>query len=74
MKNYQKFSNKIEIPQKSMDELSSIPESGMGYHTVNVQLKDGNVLPNRIVMNSTYLLLLENEKIKTEDIFRIMVI
>lgn len=46
----------------------NIPEKGMGYHLVNVFLKNGKVLPNHKVLNSSILLLEPDEEVTIEDI------
>jgi len=40
-----------------------LPESGMGYQIVDVTFKDGQKLRNRIVVNSQFLLVEDNENI-----------
>ena len=59
---------KVELPSNLIDKLADLPEQGMGYQVVNVTLKNGRVLADRRVVNSTYLLLLDNEHITTADI------
>lgn len=59
---------KVELPTNLIDKLSDLPEQGMGYQKVNVRLKNGQFLTDRRVVNSTYLLLLENEHLETKDI------
>lgn len=51
--------------------LLQLPEKGMGYHLVNVILKNGQVLRKHKVLNSSILLLEDNENISPEDIVRI---
>lgn len=64
--------SKIKLSQKFIDKLTKEPEDGMGYHTVDVHLENGTVLIDRTVVNSTYLLLLADEIIKTEEIVNIV--
>ena len=52
---------KIELTKELIDELMNLPEQGMGYQLVDVILKNKIILKNRKVINSTYLLLLEDE-------------
>lgn len=54
---------KIELREAHIKYLSELPESGMGYQIVDVTLKDGQRLKNRIVVNSQFLLLEEDESI-----------
>lgn len=59
---------KIKLSYNLVRKLYTLPESGMGYQNVTVTLKDGTILSNRKVINSTYLLLLDNEEITESDI------
>ena len=65
------MNEKVKLPQKHIDILADLPEQGMGYQIVNVTLKNGTILSDRRVVNSTYLLLMENEIIKTSDILNV---
>ena len=60
--------NKLELSSKLTDYLSAMPEQGMGYQIVNITLKNGLILKERIILNSTYLILNENEQFNVEDI------
>jgi hypothetical protein len=51
-----------------------MPENGMGYQLVDIILKDGKELKKRIVFNSTYLQLIDNEKIMKSDIKTIKIV
>jgi hypothetical protein len=51
--------------------LINLPESGMGYQLVKVFLKDGKVLRQHKVLNSSILLLEENEKINLSQISKL---
>ncbi len=59
------------LPTRFIDILVDLPEQGMGYQVVNIILKDGTILSERKVVNSTYLLLNDNEEIKTIDIVKV---
>jgi hypothetical protein len=65
------MTSKIELPKQFADLLSDLPEQGMGYQIVRVTLANGKVLTDRRVVNSTYLLLTENEQIASEDIVKV---
>lgn len=54
---------KIELSEAQIKYLSALSESGMGYQIVDITLKDGQRLKNRIVVNSQFLLLEEDESI-----------
>lgn len=58
--------NKIELKEKHIKYLLDQPESGMGYQIVDITLKDGQQLNNRIVLNSQFLML-ENKENITPD-------
>lgn len=54
---------KIELKEKDVQYLSALPESGMGYQIVDITFRDGLQLKNRIVVNSQFLLLEDDENI-----------
>ncbi len=54
---------RIELKKEHINVLSKLPETGMGYQIVDVTLKDGLQLKNRIVLNSQFLLLDGSEQI-----------
>jgi hypothetical protein len=56
-------SKKIELQEAHAQHLSELPESGMGYQIVDITFKDGQKLRNRIVVNSQFLLVEDNENI-----------
>ena len=43
------------LPEKFIKKLQWFPESGMGYHLVDVELKDGRILSKLTVLNSSIL-------------------
>ena len=65
--------NKLELKQEQIEFLTTQPEHGMGYQVVQVKLKDGTVLNNRTVVNSTYLLVEENETFSVKEIEEIII-
>ena len=54
---------KVELKEEDVTYLSEFPESGMGYQIVDIMLKNGQQLKNRIVVNSQFLLLENDENI-----------
>lgn len=60
--------SKIELGEKWVKYLSKQPEQGMGYHRVKIMLRSGNVLEDRVILNSMYFILKEGENIKADDI------
>lgn len=67
------MSKKVELEQEHIDFLTKYPEHGMGYQIVEVMLLDGRLLKQRIVLNSTHLLLEEGEEINTKDICSVVI-
>lgn len=59
---------KLKLPKKISKYLENLPEQGMGYQIVDIEFFDGKTLKDRIVFNSTFLKLDENEKIDSEKI------
>jgi hypothetical protein len=64
----QLLSNQIELPENIKNILNEIPESGMGYHNVDITLKDGKILTSRKIINGTYLILNPDESIDVDNI------
>ncbi len=58
----------VQIPNKWTSVLANLPETGMGYQLVKVILKNGKVLNNHKVLNSSLLLLEKDENLTKEDI------
>ena len=63
----------IIIPTRFALQLQDTPETGIGYQKVSITLKDGKILPNRIVLNSNYLKLEEGEDIDQDDIVSVTI-
>jgi hypothetical protein len=53
----------ILLNEKQSEYLLSLDETGMGYQTVNITLKDGTVFKNVIIIDSKYIV----SKIKIKD-------
>jgi hypothetical protein len=66
--------NSIKLKDEHIKTLENLPEQGMGYQIVDITLKNGIVLCNRIVFNSSYLKLNATEKIELDDIIQIDII
>ena len=49
-------------------KLTNEKETGMGYHKVNVRLKNGKILQNKIVINCSILKIEKDTIITIEDI------
>jgi hypothetical protein len=60
--------NQLKLPAKFTSYLENLPEQGMGYQIVDSELFNGKTLVDRVVFNSTYLKLNNDEKIDSENI------
>jgi hypothetical protein len=58
----------VRIPDQFVNLLKDKPETGMGYHVVDVTLKNGVTLFHRIIFNGSELKLWPDEDIKGTDI------
>lgn len=63
--------NTVQLPNKWINFLANLPESGMGYQLVRVFLKDGKVLKKHKVLNASTLILESEEKISEKEIEKI---
>jgi hypothetical protein len=61
----------LKLPDSLVNILINLPESGMGYQIVKVILKSGKILRQHKVLNSSLLMLDENETITEKDIEKI---
>jgi|GEM_PF-602495 len=55
------MTKKVKLLDTQIKLLESLPEQGMGFQIVDIELKNGQKLANRIVFNSTYLQVNEEE-------------
>ena len=46
----------LKLSDRLIKKLQDLPESGMGYQVVNFKLKDGTILKNITVLNSSIAL------------------
>lgn len=61
----------LKLSKENIDTLMNTPESGVGYHNVKVTLVNEKVLENRVVLNSTFLVLIEDENLDNRKIKKI---
>lgn len=61
----------IKLTDEQIKILEKLPEQGMGYQIVNLTLKNGLILKGRIVLNSTFLKVENDEIINPHDIVKI---
>lgn len=61
----------IELPPDIKSQLEGLPETGMGYHIVDILLKNDRLLKGRTIINSSKLILNPDEDIEPEDISEI---
>jgi hypothetical protein len=59
---------KIKLLQKQINLLQNLPEQGMGYQVVDITLKNGMTFNEKVVLNSMYLQIEDNEKIDPNEI------
>lgn len=59
---------KIKLKEEQINLLSNLSEQGMGYQIVDIHLKDGTELKEKIVFNSTFLQLENDEGIEPDEI------
>lgn len=62
------LTKKIELTDELKSTIYGIPESGIGYHIVDIILKNGRILRNIKILNGTYLVTNPDEPIDTEEI------
>lgn len=67
------LSNQIEIPIDLQEIIKDHPEKGMGYHIVDLILKNGRVLNDRKILNGEILILYPDEVIDVNDIEDIII-
>lgn len=60
--------SKLKLSNKFSNYLEDMPEQGMGYQIVDIELISGEILIDRVILNSTFLKLEENENIDNKDI------
>lgn len=61
----------LKLSDSFINILVNLPENGMGYQIVKVILKNGKTLNHHKVINSSLLMLEENENITEKDIEKI---
>jgi hypothetical protein len=61
----------LKLSDSFINILMNLPENGMGYQVVKVILKSGKILHQHKVINSSLLMLEENENITEKDIEKI---
>lgn len=67
------MSKLLKLKKEFSDVLVNTPESGMGYHIVDVTTIKGNVLKDRTVMNGQFLKIGDNERLDNNKILKIEV-
>ncbi len=61
----------LQLPIRFTRQLIKLPETGMGYQLVKIFLKNGLILNNHKVLNSSLLILENDEKFENEEIVSI---
>jgi hypothetical protein len=62
------MTQKVKLLEKHIELLESLPEQGIGYQLVDIQMADGQLLTKRIVLNSSYLVVDDLESIDPTQI------
>lgn len=65
---------KILLSDELTKQLINSPETGMGYHRVDLYLKNGEILKNKIVLNCSILTLEKSININVENIEKLIVL
>ena len=65
---------KILLSDELTKQLINSPETGMGYHRVDLYLKNGEVLKNKIVLNCSILTLEKSINLNVENIEKLVVL
>jgi hypothetical protein len=64
---------KIRLTDNFIKQLINTPENGMGFHNVDLHLKNGEILKNIIVINCSILTLEKTLKLDIDDIEKIAI-
>jgi len=64
---------KIILSDKLTKQLVNTSETGMGYHKVDIYLKNGNVIKNNMVLNCSVLTINSLIKINLDEIEKLIV-
>jgi len=59
---------KVKLLEKHIKVLETLPEQGMGYQIVDINMEEGKHLNKRIVLNSSFLVLEGDELIDPNKI------
>lgn len=65
---------KIVLTEKFTKQLINTPETGMGYHKVDLFLKNGEIIKNQIVLNCSILTLEKSINVNIVNIEKIVVL
>jgi hypothetical protein len=67
------LNNEVQLTLDLQEIIKSQPEKGMGYHIVDLILKNGRVLSGRRVLNGSILILNPGDTLNIEDIEDIII-
>ena len=68
-----KQSNTVRLNRKWRKSIMDMSEAGMGYHVVDVKLRNGSIRRGRIVHNSSFIQLQPEEEVfDIDDIMEIL--
>ena len=66
--------NEVELPEDIKIQLIDLPENGMGFQVIDIILKNGRVLKDRIVINSQRLIVTPEDDFDITDIEEISIV
>ena len=64
----------LQLLEDTISQLDGVPETGLGYHVVDLVLKNGRVLKERMIINSCKLVLRPGEEVRAEDIDEVSIL
>jgi len=61
----------VKLLANQVNQVKLMPEDGIGYHIVDIEMIDGRIHRNIIILNSEYLKLNDNKHIDPYNIWKI---
>lgn len=65
---------KVNLTEELIEQLINTPESGMGYHVVDVYLKNGVIIKNQIVLNCSILTIDKSMVLNVYEIEKLVIL
>jgi hypothetical protein len=60
----------VKLLANQINQLKSIPEDGIGYHIIDIEMIDGQIHKNMLILNSEYLRLKDNKYVDPYNIWK----